>query len=259
MVKPTLNTACSAPGITIVNATLIYQHQPLFSQLNVELPSCACTCLLGPSGVGKTSLLRLIAGLDIGAEVTAEIHTTDNLSLKNRIAYMGQSDALLPWLNVIDNVCIGLRLRGEKITSIYHERAKALLTAVGLKTVIHKKPAELSGGMRQRVALARTLFEDKPVVLMDEPFAALDAITKWRLQTLTANLLKDKTVLLITHDPLEALRLAHHIYLLSGSPAIITNELQLADLPPRDLDHPQLPAWQSQLMEQLQKAQACVE
>jgi putative hydroxymethylpyrimidine transport system ATP-binding protein len=259
MVKSKISSKNSAPGIKIANASLTYQHHPLFSKLNVELPSGKCTCLLGPSGVGKTSLLRLIAGLDSGAQIAAEISTSDNLPLKNRIAYMGQTDALLPWLNAIDNVCIGLRLRSEKIISAHHDRAKTLLIAVGLNTAINKKPSELSGGMRQRVALARTLFEDKPVVLMDEPFAALDAITKWRLQTLTANLLKDKTVLLITHDPLEALRLAHYIYVISGNPAKISEELLLADPPPRDLQHPLMATWQSKLIEQLQKAQACVE
>ncbi len=254
-----MTSSVSAPSIIVSNASVIYQHKPLFAGLTVELSSSQCTCLLGPSGVGKTSLLRLIAGLDVGANITADIQTSDHLSLNDRIAYMSQTDALLPWLSVIDNVIVGLRLRGEKISSAHHEHAIALLNAVGLNGTVNKKPAELSGGMRQRVALARTLFENKPVVLMDEPFAALDAITKWRLQTLTATLLKDKTVLLITHDPLEALRLAHRIYVLSGMPAVISEELQLTDMPPRGLSHPQMATWQSELIEQLQKAQVCVE
>ncbi|MCV5261820.1 ATP-binding cassette domain-containing protein, partial [Escherichia coli] len=99
------------------------------------------------------------------------------------------------------------------------QRALTLLSQVGLADYPDAKPAQLSGGMRQRVALARTLMQDKPLVLMDEPFSALDAVTRHKLQTLAAELLKDKTVVLITHDPQESVRLAHHLYVLQGTPA----------------------------------------
>ena len=94
------------------------------------------------------------------------------------------------------------------------QRAMSLLESVGLAEYAHAMPQQLSGGMRQRVALARTLMQDKPIVLMDEPFSALDAVTRHKLQTLAAHLLQDKTVVLITHDPQEAVRLAHHLYVL---------------------------------------------
>ena len=115
---------------------------------------------------------------------------------------MAQSDLLLPWLGALDNVLLGRRLRGERGG---RRAARALLAEMGLAGSESLRPAALSGGMRQRVALARTLFEDRPIVLMDEPFAALDAITRTRLQDLAVARLGGRTVLLVTHDPLEAI------------------------------------------------------
>jgi putative hydroxymethylpyrimidine transport system ATP-binding protein len=128
---------------------------------------------------------------------------------------MDQRDLLLPWLNVLDNVCLGARLRGETAD---HQRALSLLQRVGLRDEAQALPAALSGGMRQRAALARTLMEDRAIVLMDEPFSAVDALTRLRLQDLAAELLGARTILLVTHDPMEALRLGHRILIIwSGS------------------------------------------
>jgi putative hydroxymethylpyrimidine transport system ATP-binding protein len=132
---------------------------------------------------------------------------------------MAQQDLLLPWLSARDNVLIGRRLRGERVGPAARGRAEELLVRVGLRSAVTARPAALSGGMRQRVALARTLMEDRPVVLMDEPFAGLDAITRYELQALAAELLAERTVLLVTHDPLEALRLGHRLLVLAGRPA----------------------------------------
>ena len=129
---------------------------------------------------------------------------------------MGQHDDLLPWLSVIGNVTLGARLRGATPGS----RAGAGAARAGRSDEQKDRlPATLSGGQRQRAALARTLMEDRPVVLMDEPFSALDAITRARLQALAADLLAGRTVLLVTHDPLEALRLGHRIQVMAGQPA----------------------------------------
>ncbi|MDF4796487.1 ATP-binding cassette domain-containing protein, partial [Vibrio parahaemolyticus] len=116
----------------------------------------------------------------------------------------------------------------------------------------YAKPAQLSGGMRQRVALARTLMQDKPLVLMDEPFSALDAVTRHKLQTLSAELLKDKTVVLITHDPQEAVRLAHQLYVLQGSPAQTQHLVVPDSKPPRALDG-ECAALQQAILDQLEK------
>ena len=135
---------------------------------------------------------------------------------------MAQQDLLLPWLPVVDNVLLGYRLRGAAGPSCAAcaSAATQLLARVGLERPgAAPCPATLSGGMRQRAALARTLMEDRPIVLMDEPFSALDAITRHRLQDLAAELLAGRTVLLVTHNPLEALRLGHRLYVLGGRPA----------------------------------------
>jgi len=119
---------------------------------------------------------------------------------------------------------------------------------VGLRNYAFALPEQLSGGMRQRVALARTLLEDRPVVLMDEPFSALDAITRLQLQDLSANLLKKKTVLLVTHDPLEALRLGNHIYLLTNRPAQLEKITELTGQTPRNVAEPSILAHQADLL-----------
>jgi len=148
---------------------------------------------------------------------------------------MAQSDLLLPWLSVLDNVLLGYRLRGDRSAlATAEERARGLLAEVGLADRLDDRPARLSGGMRQRAALARTLCEDRPVVLMDEPFAHLDAVTRLELQDLAARLLAGRTAVLVTHDPLEALRVGHQIRVLSGTPFIAGPAIEPAGVVPRD-------------------------
>ncbi len=183
----------------------------MFQKLNFECAGGEWTCLLGPSGVGKTTILRLVAGLETGVTFDGSIKATDGQPLPDRIAYMGQSDLLFPWLDVRQNVLLGARMRGEATDP---DRAQRLIERVGLSSDAHKRPGQLSGGMRQRVALARTLMEDRPILLLDEPFSALDAKTRAEMQELTAELLVGRTVLLITHDPAEAARVGHSIALM---------------------------------------------
>jgi putative hydroxymethylpyrimidine transport system ATP-binding protein len=229
--------------IEVQNASLRYAGAFLFQGLDFVLPGGAWTCLLGPSGVGKSSLLRLIAGL--AALDQGEVSCNDGRALSGRLAWMGQEDNLLPWLSVAGNVTLGARLRGE---SADRAKARDLLARVGLDRQADQLPATLSGGQRQRAALARTLMEDRPVVLMDEPFSALDAITRARLQALAATLLAGRTVLLVTHDPLEALRLGHRIQVMTGHPARIEGVIEPAGAPPRDLHDPTLLARQGELL-----------
>lgn len=229
--SPSLKKAKPPPlTISLRAARLVYSGLALFDGLNLELAGGSFTCLLGPSGIGKSSLLRLLAGLT-SPGVSGELRGGDGQSLTGRIAYMAQQDLLLPWLNVLDNVTLGHRLRGEKADQ---RRALNLLEQVGLAEAALTRPDALSGGMRQRAALARTLIEDRPVVLMDEPFSGLDALTRLRLQSLAAELLAGRTVLLVTHDPLEALRLGEHVLIMNGRPATLAGLPDLPGAPPRD-------------------------
>jgi putative hydroxymethylpyrimidine transport system ATP-binding protein len=236
--------------IDVDGATLSYAGTPLFSDLHFRLEPGSWTCLLGPSGVGKSSLLRVIAGLQ--SLEHGHVVCSDGESLKGRLAWIGQQDGLLPWLTTEQNVLLGSRLRHEPPD---RKRAAALLKDVGIDEQAKQLPATLSGGQRQRAALARTLMEDRPVVLMDEPFSSLDAITRTRLQALASSLLRDRTVLLVTHDPLEALRLGHRIFVMAGRPAVIDPAMVPDGEPPRALDDQQLLTRQAELLSRLASAQ----
>jgi len=188
--------------------------------------------------VGKTSLLRLLATLE--KPDSGFIENAGAKDLSRQIAYMSQEDGLLPWLNALDNVQLGARLRGSVDKD---SRAKAihLLEQVNLQDWATALPKALSGGMRQRIALARTLFENRKLVLMDEPFSGLDAITRDELQSLSYDLLVGKTVVLVTHDPSEALRLCHYVHVLRPLVAdqiSETTQLELTGTPARSVDDP---------------------
>ncbi|MEX0306565.1 MAG: ABC transporter ATP-binding protein [Ruegeria sp.] len=201
-----------APELTISGHASI-GGEPLFAPLSLTIGAGQWTCLLGGSGVGKTTVLRLIAGLETGAEFTGEIAANDGQPVAERVAYMAQDDLLLPWATVAQNVSLGARLRGEPVD---FERRDRLINRMRLHDHMNKKPTELSGGQRQRVALARTLMEDRPVVLLDEPFSALDARTRADMQDLAAEALQGRTVLLVTHDPGEAARLGNSIVVMTA-------------------------------------------
>jgi ABC-type nitrate/sulfonate/bicarbonate transport system ATPase subunit len=183
--------------------------------------------LVGPSGCGKSTLLELIAGLrqpeEGRIEVGGEVEAADRL---RHCAYMPQRDLLLPWLAAIDNAAIALRNRGLGRADA-RAAAAPLFERFGLEGFEAAKPAELSGGMRQRVAFLRTLLAGKPILLLDEPFAGLDAISRGEMQEWLAGALaaEARTVVLVTHDVEEALYLCDSVAVLSARPGTILAEL----------------------------------
>lgn len=245
-------TSSPAFSLELSEARLSFGGTPLFDGLELSLPAGRWSCLLGPSGVGKTSLLRLIAGL-APPGANARVICSDGGTPAGRLAYMAQQDLLLPWLSVVQNVVLGAALRGEPDRQ---ERGCELLARVGLDGWAEALPEALSGGMRQRAALARTLMEDRPLVLMDEPFSALDVITRHEIQALAAESLAEHTVLLVTHDPLEALRLGHHIHIMAGQPATLTGVPVPDGAPPRRPADATLIARQAELLGRLAVAGA---
>ena len=200
----------------IQNLNLEFKGKKLFENLNFDILENKSTALLGTSGVGKSTLLRCIADLE------KENITSGKIVLKEdtNIAWLSQENSLFPWLSILDNVQLYHHLKGTK-TKQTLQKAKELLIQVNMSAKKKKKTYELSGGQKQRVALARTLMQEANLILMDEPFSALDAITKIQLQDLTCELLKNKTVVLVTHDPQEAIKLANHIYIFKNQPVII--------------------------------------
>lgn len=249
----TRSHAQASIGVSVHAARLEYGGEALFADLDFTLPAGGWTCVLGPSGIGKTSLLRLIAGL-VEPWEGSRVTCTDGAPLAGRAAFMAQQDLLLPWLTALQNVLLGERLRGGAEGETAGIKARDLLDRVGLSGKERALPATLSGGQRQRVALARTLMEDRQVVLMDEPFSSLDAITRHRHQDLAAELLDGRTVLLVTHDPLEALRLGHRIHVMSGRPAVLDTALSLPNEPPRDVTEPEIQRQHAELLTRLAAA-----
>ncbi|MDC0738438.1 ATP-binding cassette domain-containing protein [Cognatishimia sp. SS12] len=221
---------------------------PVFGALDLQVPAGRWTCLLGSSGVGKSTVLKLFAGLADHVDFVGEIGAADSDDLAGRVAMMAQSDLLLPWLSVAQNVALGAKLRGEASDAA---KVSDVLARVGLAEKAQSMPDALSGGQRQRAALARTLMEDRPIVLLDEPFSALDAKNRARMQELTAEVLAGRTVLLITHEPAEAARLGHFIKIMTDQ-GIEDVPAPIGDVP-RAVDAPDVLEIQARLLAKLRE------
>lgn len=211
----------------------------LFAPLDLTLPQGRVTCLLGASGVGKSTLLRLLAGLPTSVAFRGQVDTLP-------AALMGQDPGLFGWLTVAQNAALGARLRGERADPA---RTAALVAAVGLEGLEARLPANLSGGQRQRVALARTLAEGRALVLLDEPFSALDARLRLMIGDMAVRLLTGRTVLIVTHDPAEAARLGDRITVMTR--AGLTAHPPPRGSVPRRHDEPGVLAAQASLTERL--------
>jgi NitT/TauT family transport system ATP-binding protein len=190
--------------------------------------------LIGPSGCGKSTLLNMGSGLYLPTDGTVEVDGANVDGPNKQVAFMLQKDLLLPWRTIRENAELGLEIRGANAAE-RRGRALELLTKCHLGGFENHYPHQLSGGMRQRAALARTLAVDPAVLLMDEPFSALDAQTKMVLQQDLAQTLaaEKKTALLITHDLVESIALSDRVYVMSERPGTIIEEIVI-EIPGRD-------------------------
>lgn len=198
-------------------------------------------CVVGPSGCGKTTLLKLIAGL-LQPSSGEVVFTSEPQNGQLRNAMVFQEQGLFPWLNVLDNVAFGLEMRGVNRQK-RREQAQEVLEKVGLASFTQSYPYELSGGMRQRVAILRALLTDPQILLMDEPFGALDSQTRLVMQEELLRIWKDyrKTIIYVTHDIEEAILLGDRVLVMSGRPGRIREDLPIPLPRPRKLsnrDHP---------------------
>ncbi|MEM1349230.1 MAG: ABC transporter ATP-binding protein [Myxococcota bacterium] len=184
--------------------------------------------VLGPSGCGKSTLLNMIAGLDRPTTGSVKVKGKEVTGPGPERGMVFQNYSSMPWLNVLDNVSYGLKLRGIRKKE-RHDRARALIERVGLSGHETKYPNNLSGGMRQRVAIARTLAVEPDIILMDEPFGALDVQTRLDMQNLILDIWEEReaTILFVTHDIGEAIYLSDRIYMFSAGPGRIIEEFDI--------------------------------
>ncbi|MGY6501195.1 MAG: ABC transporter ATP-binding protein [Acidimicrobiales bacterium] len=229
--------SAGAGAVSIDGVSKVFGHGPgtvhALDAVSLHVAPGEFVCLVGASGCGKSTLLNLAAGLDQP--------TSGTIDTAGRTALMFQESALFPWLTVRQNIELGLKLRGVKKAD-RRRQADELLKLVRLDGFAVKLPHQLSGGMRQRVALARAFGQDADVLLMDEPFGALDAMTRDLLHHELEQLWQERqlTVVFVTHNVREAVRLADRVILLSSRPGRVAGEFAV-DLPrPRRIDSPEV-------------------
>ncbi|PLW75982.1 ABC transporter ATP-binding protein [Cohaesibacter celericrescens] len=222
-----------------VSGTITLEGRVLVDAFDLALEA-GWTCLLGPSGSGKSTLLRLLAGLATPARLLGQ------KAVPERIGWMAQTDLMQPRLTVLQNVMLLEKLAGRRPDQA---RAIDLLADVGLQGYQGSYPDKLSGGQRQRVALARTLMSDAELILLDEPFSSLDPVNRALMQELAYQQFAGRAVLLVTHDPTEALRLGRNIWLLSNRKLKKINPL--SGETPHGLSDPSLALAAAELLTQI--------
>ena len=198
--------------------------------ISLDIKEGEYIAIVGPSGCGKSTLLNIIGGID--TKSGGEIHREVNI----KIGYMLQNDCLFPWLNILDNCLLGLKIEGN-LNNENIEYVKELLNTYGLGEFMYKYPSSLSGGMRQRVALIRTLALKPDILLLDEPFSALDYQTRLAVSDDVFNIIKatGKTVIMITHDIAEAISMSDRVVVLTNRPAKVK---KIYDIEMKDKSNP---------------------
>ena len=223
-VKGSADDESRAPAVVLENLGKRFgAGAPVLDDVNATVYQGEFVALLGASGCGKSTLLNIISGLDVPSSGALEVP-------EDGAAFMFQDASLFPWLSARGNVETALKLRGVGRAE-RKVRAAELLDLVNLGHSMDKRPHELSGGMRQRVALARSLAQDKPLLLMDEPFAALDAITRDLLHNELERVWKEtgRTIIFVTHNVREAVRLGQRVLLLSSRPGRVVAEWDVSE------------------------------
>lgn len=218
---------------------------PVLDDLNISVPEGSFTAVVGPSGCGKSTLTRLIAGLMKPDTGEVWLHGERVKSPRSTVGMAFQNPVLLEWRTILENVILPLEIVPNKMTkSQKQDRARELLALVGLEGFEDKRPSELSGGMRQRASLCRALVHRPEVLILDEPFGALDAFTREDLWQTMHSLRAEEpfTSVLITHDLRESIFLADEVVVLSGRPATAQYKLAVPDTGPRTLDDLYTPA-----------------
>ncbi|GHV25536.1 nitrate ABC transporter ATP-binding protein [Spirochaetia bacterium] len=225
--------------------TKCYNRDPVVEDVNLELPQGGFVSLLGPSGVGKTTLFNVLSGVDRPEAGHVFLSGEDITGISGRVSYMLQKDLLLDHRTVLDNVILPLLIRGLRRKEA-REYAAAFFPRFGIRGYENKYPRVLSGGMRQRAALLRTCMlegSQNPVILLDEPFSALDAITRIKMQNWYQGIAREMglSTLFITHDVEEAVTLSDRVYILNGKPGRVTMSIDIRPERPRAQDFPVSP------------------
>lgn len=207
---------------------------PIIDDVSFYLKKNEFVTLIGPSGCGKSTIFNMIAGIVPIDEGKILIDGQDFTGEPGHVSYMYQKDLLLPWKRVIDNTALPLLIKGERVVDA-RKKVTPYLKLFGLEDFEYKYPFQLSGGMRQRAALLRTYMFSRDILLLDEPFGGLDAITRSKMQTWLLQVIEKikPSVLFITHDIEEAIYLSDRIYILSERPAQIKEEVQISLPRPR--------------------------
>lgn len=216
--------------LKIEDMAICFENKKILEHVNIEVKQGEFIALIGPSGCGKSTLLNILAGVLQSDEGCFYVDNNLVKGISSHFAYMPQNDLLMPWMNILDNVTIYGKIHKEQNKA--KQKALAEFETFGLKGYEYAYPNELSGGMRQRAAFLRTALCSADIMLLDEPFGALDVITRNEMQDWLLKLRDElqKTTILVTHDIEEAIYLADRILILSGSPANITQEIDLSHI-----------------------------
>jgi ABC-type nitrate/sulfonate/bicarbonate transport system ATPase subunit len=220
--------------LDIRNISLTLGDTAVLDDISLHVADGEFVSILGPSGSGKSSLFRLLTGALSPDRGTIEINGAPLTAKSQAFAFMPQRDALMPWRRIVDNVILGLEIQGMKRAEA-RARVLPLFAAFGLDGFEDHYPAQLSGGMRQRAALMRTIVQDRSIQLLDEPFGALDALTRTGMQRWLERRWRQArwTTLLVTHDVREAVALSDRIYVFSPRPARVIAEFTAPGQRPR--------------------------